>query len=651
MAYQWVHVGDYEDAAISGRYMAKRAGLQHMLRDIRTRSVEVDLILLDTSERLARSEELGALLWELRDEHGVLVLTAESGFTDPLSEAGQALQFAESMRAVRETHVKAHQVRRGKKDVVKLQRWPGGGPPLGYRLRRLVDNDDPDNPEVYSVLEADPATATLVQEMFRLAHDSGWGSSRIAKHFNSQAEQVAKLGQLADSTIWRLLQNEIYTGVMVWGKNATDVVRDSRIARPVPESEWVREEGFCEPLITKEIFEAVRNDQLVRGASIRCARAAKQANSAKQIKPLVPGMTLKHWTAGLARCGVCGSSMRVCSSKASNGKRYSYVRCPRHASGSCSNGIYVPASWLRQAIVSVVRCHLFPPPGQGRASSEAEVPVWFPALVDEVQLFWSELCRADQDQHPRLAKELDDLNRKIIGWTQSVSKPDLSGQVRLLLEQQLDGALARKAEIERELAAQDSKDEQLARLLDPQAVLDRLHRLDQVLATANPTAINAELSLHIDRVEAYPDGRVVMFTCKLGLFEGVEALLARPDGDAAEGPEAGSIGNQTAVPRIRPRRRGKLRVDRSQTSDTRPGHVTRDIQDPQRFAGLEPNWFWKDTLQCPWRRCWAKDHADEVLRTWTEQRMSLTELADRFGKSIPTIRHALKIAREQNGSN
>jgi DNA-directed RNA polymerase specialized sigma24 family protein len=51
-------------------------------------------------------------------------------------------------------------------------------------------------------------------------------------------------------------------------------------------------------------------------------------------------------------------------------------------------------------------------------------------------------------------------------------------------------------------------------------------------------------------------------------------------------------------------------------------------------------------MEYPGKRCWAKDHAAEVLRLKKEQGLSLRKLAEHFGKSIPTIRHALRLARE-----
>jgi hypothetical protein len=62
--------------------------------------------------------------------------------------------------------------------------------------------------------------------------------------------------------------------------------------------------------------------------------------------------------------------------------------------------------------------------------------------------------------------------------------------------------------------------EHVAEVLDPKAVVDRLRRLDKVLAGGNPSDINVELSRHIDSILVHPDSNVIMRTNRLGIFEG-----------------------------------------------------------------------------------------------------------------------------------
>jgi len=56
-------------------------------------------------------------------------------------------------------------------------------------------------------------------------------------------------------------------------------------------------------------------------------------------------------------------------------------------------------------------------------------------------------------------------------------------------------------------------------------VLDRLHCLSAVLAGGNPSALNVELALHIDRIAYYEGGRVVVRTCRLGALAAAANLV------------------------------------------------------------------------------------------------------------------------------
>src|SRR5438874_1090428 len=71
--YSWPLLTDYQDSGIKGRYQRKRPGLQRLLRDIRSGTLAVDAILVDTYERFGRLEQLQVLRTELYQKHGVLI--------------------------------------------------------------------------------------------------------------------------------------------------------------------------------------------------------------------------------------------------------------------------------------------------------------------------------------------------------------------------------------------------------------------------------------------------------------------------------------------------------------------------------------------------------------------------------------------------
>jgi uncharacterized protein (DUF433 family) len=258
-----------------------------------------------------------------------------------------------------------------------------------------------------------------------------------------------------------------------------------------------------------------------------------------------------------------------------------------------------------------------------------------------------ELDRLSAQRHdvrPALEKERNQLRKQIQGWSLSLAKPDLSPAVRAVIEKDVETAVGREQEVAQQLAEVDALRRQAQAVVDAQQVVDRLNRLDAVLAEQNPSRTNLELSLHIDAIRCYQDGRVVVRTCKLGALAGSTDLLARPQ-DASPQGAAG----ESAAMVAKPRRRGVRRVadgDGNQVELQAAAHQAADVD---RFAGLGPEWFWEDEFRIPEPTYWANEHAAAagVLRAqgWTHER-----LARHFGVTVPTIRKALRIAAKADGS-
>jgi hypothetical protein len=265
---------------------------------------------------------------------------------------------------------------------------------------------------------------------------------------------------------------------------------------------------------------------------------------------------------------------------------------------------------------------------------------WLGRFCEEVTRELDRLARSRGDHKPALEREAAELQARLDGWAISLAKPDLSACVREDLEEQYAQAKARLVAVRSDLAGRDRQVDRQQGLVDPRQVLDRLRRLDEVLASGNAARGNLELSRHIDRIDAYADGRVVMRTSKLGIFDGAAALLAQPPGSAP--PAAVEPGAK----RIRPRGRGHVRLDEPLVSG--PGSLPEipTSTDPGRFANLDAKWFWEDVFEMPARMCWSAEHAAEVARLRAEG-WTMDRLAAHFGRSLPTIRNALKIAAER----
>jgi DNA-directed RNA polymerase specialized sigma24 family protein len=199
--------------------------------------------------------------------------------------------------------------------------------------------------------------------------------------------------------------------------------------------------------------------------------------------------------------------------------------------------------------------------------------------------------------------------------------------------------MVHQQEIESLLMEIEHYQQQVEEMLAPGQVLDRLNRLPEVLALNNPTLGNLELSLHIDRIDCFKAGKVVMRTCKLGALAGAAEFLTEDVARPTKTRQVACDGTKRAVPR----RRARLRVE--QAEGNRDLKASADTAaDPNRFAGLSEEWFWEDVFQIP-------------EKTWPFQEMAIgaatrrpgqthEKLAENFGVTVPTIRKALRYAAE-----
>jgi DNA invertase Pin-like site-specific DNA recombinase/DNA-binding CsgD family transcriptional regulator len=637
LGFPWRHVRTYRDDGVSGRFIRRRRGLQQMLRDIEAGLIVIDLIAVDTLERLGRAEEVSELRRKLFVEHGVLVVAADNNFADPTGVVGKAVGMVEQIRATEDSRIKAHNVRRGKKDAARLRRWPGGPAPVGLCLVPVAGATPA---ERFNTLEPCPEKAPSVQLAFARAEETGEGDTRMARWWNASPDVPAELKPISPTSMGYLLSNPIYIGELHWGVNRTGVVNDTRVVEPNPDGAEVIK-GFCPPIITADVFARVQRQRAARAEKILAARrvAAGDGGEPKLITPQAPGLCLKYVLSGLVRCGCCGASMRAASSgiASKGGKRYVYYGCPRHLDGSCPNARTVPEDRLREAALGRLRARLFPPPVR-----EGEAPGWLPELMALVRQELAADRAAEPDRAAAAERELWGLDDQRSGWLLSLANPQLPAAVRAEVEACLDRAQTRQQELRQALAARAALARRVEEVLDPAAAVGHLRRLGEVLAGHNPTLANLELSRHIEAIRCHPDGTVELRGTALGLFEGAVELLSRG------GPAPGAPAVEGITPVV-PRRRGRLRLP---TLSAEGGGDVGDLDtslDPARFAGLPAPFFWEETFLIDKVPSWAEANAAEVSRLRVEG-VTMAELAARFGRTVPTIRAALRHARRQDPS-
>ncbi|TWU32786.1 hypothetical protein Q31b_57960 [Novipirellula aureliae] len=619
----------YRDDGLTGRMTRNRKGFLKMIHEIQTGQVNVDAILVDTIERFGRMEELDEFRRRLEHEHNIVILTADKNFSDPTSSTGRVMAMFENYRATVDSEIKAHNVLRAKYLTIEQNFWPGGPVPFGYRLDEVERIEKPGaRTIVHNHLVPDEGAGPIMQAIFQKSKtERSWGQERLAKYFNAKTDIPDKYKPFIGATIGRQLKNAIYQGELVWDQNCTGIVRGVRVLEANSPKDVIHVPDFCEPLVSIEDFQQVQANRIARTRN-------RKSESGERRR----GINYRYPLTGLVRCGHCNVAMNPNSSSYKDAVYTSYI-CPKNRSGMCDNATRVPEEWLRETVVGFILKHLIPNDDAGRLAFVEEVTELVRAALGELQ-------SEDLDTKPVLAAELATLGKQMSGWIQSLSNPKLSASVRELVEMQMTEASSRRNEIEEILQEDFDQNALLASLVRPEQVHERLDRLSTVLSGDNATEANLFLSMHVDKIDCFNDGRVRLRVCKVGSsFHAVSwfANQQSPETINKLPRDPVSGGYQT-----KPRRRGRPRVE--------PGDSLANLEeidavtDPNRFRGLPEDWFWVEDFQVPERSCWAKDNAEAVLARYneiaesTKRKPSCNTIAKEFDVSRPTILNALDFA-------
>jgi DNA invertase Pin-like site-specific DNA recombinase len=655
LGYPWGNLRDYRDDGVTGKYLRRRTGFSAMLADIRSGAVKPDLILLDTSERLGRAEELAEIRRQLRVRHGVLILTADSRFADPTTPAGHVMEAFENLRAVEENRVKGHQVRRGKVDAIRQNHWPGGPVPFGYKLHSVLVERNGRQEVDYCLLVPDPDTRWIIVKLFNRAAETGEGQGKLAEFLNADKEIPCTLRKFSPSTVGRWLANPIYIGTIVWGANAADIVEDVRILRPAAEEDVVVKGSFCEPLVSRKTWDAVQNLRTIRSERSRLAKEKALSEKAqpysKLIKPLVPGVALVYPLSGLVVCANCSRAMTVSSGglfkmKSGEERRYPAYFCPGSQGGACSNKRRIQEPWLFEEVVSRLNTRLFPfNPAEedGTDAKQLEDSPWFQELLEFIQKQLDEHRSTECRNRPNLDRELEQVRDRMVGLRESLASSKLATNVRQCLEADLGVLLDREADLRSQVLAEQQRPGSARELVDPEEVLARLKQLDEGLRTGNPSEVNVLLSHFIDRIACSGEGEVTLRTFRLGLARSALASLSPPESGVSAVLAARSESSDATV-RGTPRRRSIRRVE-----DRDAAHF---VANPDRFQDLPEAWFWTETFRQPERTSWAEAHAEDVYaaRFAADGTVNMTfeKLEERFEVTKPTLRQAIAIAKNRH---
>lgn len=408
----------YTDAAISGAALGNRPGILDMMAAARAGAF--DLVIAEALDRLSRGQADTATTFEDLKAFGVGIHTISEGLVDELHVGLKGTMNALFLREL------GSKTRRGLKGVMDAGRVVST--PYGYDVvRKIGDNGE----VIVGLRKINEAEKVVVRRIFE-DYAAGLSPQRICDNLNGEGVPAARGGSWGATRLIGghkgMLKNEIYRGVLVWGKTVLRKDRQSgqrkaHIANADKVVRYVREDLR---IISDELFERVAARMAERSA-------ATPARAQAQRRP-------KRMLSGIVVCGTCGGTMSSTGGEVVDGEFQGRLRCNsriQKGKSFCTNGRAPPTIDVERRVLAAVRDRLLRPEAVD-------------AAVREVHRLLAERAKSSVNDRGRLERELADTRRKAERLVDQVADGLLSGAT---VRDKLQALETRIAVLDRELAA------------------------------------------------------------------------------------------------------------------------------------------------------------------------------------------------------
>ncbi len=300
-AYDLIRI--YADEGKSGTKMKNRAQLLKLLSDAGLGSFEV--VLIKDISRLARNTV--DFLTSIRKLKALNIRVIFVNYDQTSSDSSEFMLTMLSAIAQEESANTSKRVRFGKRQNAELGRVPN----LIFGYDKI--------PGDYFHLNINKEEAAVVKRIFELFSEKDMGTNRIASLLNTEGIKTKRKCCWSQIAVSRILNNEIYTGKIINGKQEIDDFLTGK-RKNREEDKWM----------------VVNNPELCIINNATFLKAQKIIKSRENAFPKMNGYkTYKHALSRLLKCRHCGAAFRrlvrtykntyvtwVCSGRNSNGVRY-----------------------------------------------------------------------------------------------------------------------------------------------------------------------------------------------------------------------------------------------------------------------------------------------------------------------------------------
>lgn len=317
-------ISKFYNEVVSGETIDSRPMVRQLLTDVEAGRWEGVLVV--EVERLARGNTRDQGIVADAFKYSQTKIITPSKTYDPENEFDEEYFEFGLFMSRREFKTINRRLQRGRLASVEEGKFVGSTPPYGYRKVKLPHDKG-------YTLEIVPEQAQVVRRIFQW-YCSGepqpdgslrlYGTDAIAARLDALGIQPVSSRSWSKATIRDMLQNETYTGIIVWGREKEiKVPENGKVARIRKRStDYKRIQGLHPAIIDPALF--------------ACARKRLQ-EMRRRTAPASSG--LQNPLSGILRCGKCGRLMTRLAPGTRN--PYSTLKCPGRSCDNISSPLFL----------------------------------------------------------------------------------------------------------------------------------------------------------------------------------------------------------------------------------------------------------------------------------------------------------------------
>lgn len=468
-------VKEFIDSAESGR-TAYRPQFREMISLARKSDQLFDMILVYKYSRFARSREDSIVYKALLKKNGVQLVS----ITEPVDDTAMGRLMQAIIECIDEFYSEnlGEEVTRGMRESASRGFYLSSRPPYGYHKVKVNDGG-----KQRTKLELDEFQSKVVQAIFDKVV-KGNGLTEIAKDLNSRGIPSPTGNSWGKTGLHSILQNEIYTGTLVWGRNSKRGLPEIRVENAYP--------GCISIDTFREALDMLKQRSFIINHPRRTA------------SPFL--------LSGIARCGHCGKALVGAEAKSS---RYSYYICGsllKKGSNACPTHYLSTRNFDGLIIDKIKHCIL--------------TPKNLTNLAEMVTAELNSQSREYEDELISIQNELVEVRRRLDRLydaieTGRLSLDELAPRIREVKER-YDKLETRKSELE--LIVSGEK----AEVVSKEEVAECVHELSDLLQKGSLLERKAFIQSFVKEVKVY-DKEIKLIYSFPALPEGInEELLSVP---------------------------------------------------------------------------------------------------------------------------